>query len=385
MRLAFFLFSALLLFGADEPSRLSYEGTLYTEIETIKGHQLDTESITLDDQKKRLTTFYSIFNYELPFMDNRWQLNIQARAALELNSDDYTNPVYKQLYGADEISHLSLSQASVDYYADSFALSVGRNRLDLDWLTGSFDSAIFYGISDWIEARAFWFINYYDFQYNYYTKYENINDDKGIGGLYLQNGELQKQLEWAFYYYHVFDQGYLAGAKFYKELLPFGINGSYSYFGQIDDSRLQKESIWRIWSDVIVDDENSLEFGYSQTGEKGLLSMLRFGAHDFSQFYLTNAIDRSDAKNLYLQYNFESNRLSFECIGGVTSYYDKTLIEKKLIEKKMHSFEVDLNIAYALTEHLSVALGYMLLDLDEKDNLNFDQDLITLSLSLQLP
>jgi hypothetical protein len=385
MRLAPLLLAAFALqIAADEPGILTYEGTIYTEVEKIKGHHLDTDKITLDDQTEKLSTFYSIINYELPFMENRWLLNLEVRAALELNTQEYTNPVYKELYGSDEINRVTLSQASVDYYSDSFALSVGRNRLDLDWLSGSFDSAIFYGVNDWIEARAFWFINYYDFQYNYYTKYEDINDNKGIGGLYLQSGEKQKQFEWALYYYHVFDQGYLAGVKFYKELLTFGINGSYSYLGQIDESRLPKESIWRIWSDIIVDDDNTLEFGYSQTGENGLLGMLRFGAHDFSQFYLNNAIDRKDAANLYLQYNYEADRFSFECVGGITSYHDKSLIGSKLITQKMHSFEVDLNIGYALSKHTSVALGYMLLDLDEKDNLNFDQDLITLSLSLQL-
>ncbi len=41
----------------------------------------------------------------------------------------------------------------------------------------------------WIETRLFWFIDYYDFQYNYFTKYTGINDDKGIAGIYLQSGE----------------------------------------------------------------------------------------------------------------------------------------------------------------------------------------------------
>ena len=51
----------------------------------------------------------------------------------------------------------------------------------------------------------------------------------------------------------------------------------------------------------------------------------------------------------------------------------------------MDAYEIDLHASYALNDHTTVTLGYMLLDLDEQDTLNFDQDLLSLSVSAQWP
>ena len=207
------LFIALL--EASASGTFSMEGTLYTEMEETNAHPVDSggvlPNVTFKDETQKLTTFYTIMNYTLFSQDEQWALNLEGRAALQLGSDDYTNPVYRSLYGDEEINQAVLTEASVDYYAERFAFSIGRNQLDLDWLSGSFDSVIAYGMGEWIEARAFWFVNYYDFQYNYYTKYTDINDNKGIAGLYLQSGEALQTWEWAWYYYHIFDEGYLSG------------------------------------------------------------------------------------------------------------------------------------------------------------------------------
>ncbi|OQX73409.1 MAG: hypothetical protein B6D59_05810 [Campylobacteraceae bacterium 4484_4] len=376
------------LLGANEPD-FGIETTLYTEMERIKAHPVDSggslPDISLEDETQKLTTFYTILNYTLPDKEEKWVLNLEGRAALELGSDDYTNPVYRALYSDEKVNRAILSEASIDYYSTDFAWSVGRNRLDLDWLSGSFDSVMVYGVGAWIEARAFWFVNYYDFQYNYYTKYTGINDDKGIAGFYLQSGEALQNWEWAWYYYHVFDEGYLSGVKLFKPLKFLDLNAAYSYLDAIGDGRLPKESFFRLWAEMERGEHHSFAFGFSQTGENGLSAMLRFGAHTFSQFYLTGAVDRSKAKNIYLSYRFESDRFEFETVGGITSYHDKSLEENRLVDKEMDAYEIDLHASYALNDHTTVTLGYMLLDLDEQDTLNFDQDLLSLSVSAQWP
>ncbi len=388
MRFVLFLFCVSSLY-AGELGTLSYESTLYYESGKTKVDTIDTgtmlPNLTFDDQTQQFSTFYSILGYELASSDSQWVLNLEGRVALKLHNNNYSNRFYRKLYGNENINQAVLTEASIDYYDTNFALSFGRNRLDLDWLSGSFDSVMAYGVSDFIQMRTFWFINYCDFQYNYYTKYKEINDNKGIGGLYLQNAKARQQMEWAFYYYHVFDKAYLSGIKLQKSLNIFSLNASYSYLGNIGESRLSKESFLRLWSDININDNNGFGFGYSQTGENGLLSMLKFGAHSFSQFYLSNALDRSKAKNFYLKYSYENTLFLFESIAGVTSYRGKSLIRLQQTETKMRSFEVDLNLWYALSENIMLSLGYMLLDLDKKDNLAFDQNLLTLSLSMQLP
>ncbi len=127
------------------------------------------------------------------------------------------------------------------------------------------------------------------------------------------------------------------------------------------------------------------KLGYAQTGENGLTAMLRFGEHAFSPIYLTAALERPEAKNLYLCYKYENDHLFIDTVGGITSYRDKMLENGHLIKQRMQAFEIDLHAGYALNDHATLTLGYMLLDLDGKDNLAFDQDLITLSLSVQYP
>ncbi len=374
---------------AHESSALQIEGTLYSEIETTKGHTLQTErpggNLTFANESEKLTTFYAIVNYSHTSDNEKWLLNLEGRAALKLFADSYSSPVYRALYGNESINQALITQASIDYYDDDFAWSAGRNRLDLDWLSGSFDSILFYSMKPWIETRLFWFIDYYDFQYNYYTKYTGVNEDKGIAGIYLQSGEALRDWEWALFYYHIFDQAYLGGAKLSKALDFVNIQAKYSYLKSISGGKLPDESFLQLWAETEVSEHQSVTLGFSKTGEHGLSAMLRFGAHSFSPFYLTGAIDRPDAKNLYLHYKYENNRFFFETIGGITSYRDKALEQTKLIAKDMNALEIDIHAGYALNDDTTLTLGYMLLDPDEKDNLAFDQNLLTLSMSVQWP
>ena len=387
-QLLFLLFFTPALTAHESPA-LEIEGTLYSEIETTQGHTLQTErpggDLSFADESERLTTLYTIVNYTHTSDDEKWVLNLEGRAALKLTADPYTIPVYRTLYGNEAVNRALITQASIDYYDDDFAWSAGRNRLDLDWLSGSFDSVLFYSMKPWVETRLFWFIDYYDFQYNYYTKYTGINDDKGIAGIYLQSGEALQNWEWACFYYHVFDQAYLGGLKLSKPLDFMNIQAKYSYLKPISGGKLPDESFLQLRAETEISEHHSITLGFSQTGEHGLTAMLRFGAHAFSPFYLTGAVDRPDAKNLYLHYKYENDRFFLETVGGITSYRDKALEQTKLTTKEMNAREIDIQASYALNTDTTLTLGYMLLDLGEKDNLAFDQNLLTLSMSVQWP
>ncbi len=159
MRLLFLLFYATFLF-ANESGNFTFESTLYSEQERIKGHTIDTSGtglphLTFDNETQHFTTLYTIIGYTLPLAEETWVVNLEGRGAFELKSDTYNNPVYKNLYGSEPVNQAILSQASIDYYGDSFAWSIGRSQLDLDWLSGSFDTVMLYSVGAWIETRAF--------------------------------------------------------------------------------------------------------------------------------------------------------------------------------------------------------------------------------------
>ena len=388
IRLSILLLPSVLL-AAQNYGRLSYEGMVHYETETTKGHTINLEqplpNKVYDDEKQHLCVFYSVLGYELQSSNGRWALNLEGRANIQLEKGEYTTPAYVQKFSFEDINTAMLSEASIDYYTDSVALSIGRNVVDMDWLSGSIDAVMAYGTTEMIEARAFWFTDYYDFQYNYYTKHKEINDGKGISGLYLQSGEALKQLQVCAYYYLMADRQYIVGTKLYTELKPFSLNASYAYLGTLQNAMMKEEEFWRIWSSVIVADNHSFEVGYSRTGNNGLVAMLQFGSHPFSQFYLSNALDRPKAQNGYLQYSYEDDELFFECIGGITSYYGTTLQSSHLVPQWMQSYEVDLNVGYALGDHLLIELSYMTLDLDHRDILEFDQNLFMAELVVQWP
>jgi hypothetical protein len=276
-----------------------------------------------------------------------------------------------------------LSVASVDYYHDNFAFSVGRNKIDFDYLYGSVDSIMTYYGDEYISATAFWFLNYYDFQYNYFTKYENINNDEGVYGLYLQSGEKLDNFIISIYNYGTRDGEYLTGFSAALEINDFVLNSSFTYANSfLDRAFLNQERYNRVWIDY-YHDKSIFEIGVSKTGDSDLYLMLVFGSYPFSEFYLTNNINKKEARNIYAKYSYEDANFALNLVGGSTYFMAEQIIADKIFEVEANSYELDARIDYYFNKHWSVDVSFSYLKNSTNASLEFDQQLVSTNVVFQ--
>jgi hypothetical protein len=104
--------------------------------------------------------------------------------------------------------------------------------------------------------------------------------------------------------------------------------------------------------------------------------MIQLGSFVFGQFYLSNQVDRENAKNGYLRYLYAREGWRFELLGGYTSY-DNTFLA---IADGLSSYEADCYLGYRFNSSWSLGLGAMYMNVDEADPISVDQYLTTLNL-----
>ncbi|MEA3387444.1 MAG: hypothetical protein U9Q66_03545, partial [Patescibacteria group bacterium] len=210
---------------------MTFESILHYEHENIKGHDLVTPLLKhrFKDDEQNLATFFNILSYSYLSQDDTYGFNLEGRANLKVSKSEYSAPIYLEKYSLDDINHAMLSMASIDLHNNYLSLSLGRNRVDLDWLHGSIDSLILFHENSIFSARAFWFLNYYDMQVNYTKSVESLNDNKGMYGLYLQSGEYFEQFELSLYYYLLQDMREMLGTQVKLYMSDtLSIHGSYT-------------------------------------------------------------------------------------------------------------------------------------------------------------
>jgi len=390
MRLKVLLFFLLYLsLSAQEYGTLSFESTLHFENETTHGHHVyipDIVDKTYGDEQQKLATFFNILGYQYLSPDDTFAINLEARANLQLSKDEYETPLYINKFDLDDINQAIISVASIDFYTDYLALTLGRNSVDMEWLSGSIDTIMLYHENSYLSTRAFWFNNYYDFQVNYYAKNEEINENKGVYALYLQSGDNFELFEINIYYYLMQSIFALMGTQVaYFPTENLSLHASYSLAEDLREDRSVDESYTRFWGEYLLNEYHSVELGMSTTGEHPLFAMLQFGSHPFSEFYLGNEIARPFAQNYYLSYEYLDDTFFLESIYGRTAYYDDTIQRGRIIKEWMISYEFDITAGVFLNDYLSFDISYMYKDIDKKDFLSFDQRLIMANLKVYWP
>ncbi len=355
----------LAIFAQDK--RLNYQGMLFYE-QSSKTNRVKSK------ENQYLFSFYSILEYGLLSKDEKWGLNFEAVANIKLKDSNYKTTTYKKKFSSNNSSSfLSISMASIDYYNQNFAISVGRNIIDLDYLSGSVDSILGIYLYESFQIRAFWFLNYYDFGYNYYIKYKNLNDNKGIGGIHIQSKNIIKDFEFRLYYYSALNTQYLVGVKFLKEFYSFNLEGSFAY-----SNGYKSESFLEFSIDKTLYNRHIFEIGYSKSSKDGLKDMLKFGSYPLNKFYLANSLDKDDAKNIYIKYSFDKDNYYINTIVGKTDYVKKYQKVQNTKYEKLNSYEIDLVAGYILRDNLLLEFGVIMLD-----SFEVDQNLLFLMLSME--
>jgi len=390
MTLKVLLFSLLYLsLLAQEYGTVTFESTLHYENETTFGQNIIIPNVinkTLDNEQQKLATFYNILGYQYLSPNDTFAINLEGRANLQLSKSEYETPVYINKYNLDSINQAIVSVASLDLYTQYFTLSLGRNSINIDWLNGSLDSILLYHENSYLIARAFWFYNYYDFQVNYFAKNEDINDKKGIYGLFLQSGDSFEGFDLHLYYYLVQSIFALTGTQFaYFPTVELSLHTSYSLAKDLRIDKSFDETYTRFWGEYLINEYNSIELGMSLTGEHQLFAMTQFGSHPFSEFYLGNEIVRPKAENYYISYEYLGDTFYLQGIYGRTDYYGETYNKNRVIKEWMQSQEIDITTGFFINDYLSFDISYMYKDADEDDYESFDQQLFMANLKAYWP
>ena len=286
--------------------------------------------------------------------------------------ENYTTPLYlRTKQTANDINTAIISEASLNYDDGFFALNLGRQHLNYDWLLGSVDGILaMLGDDENYSFRFFWFENYYHLQYNYYMEIEDINAKKGMYGTIAKANF--GDIEFSYFNYFVQDLRNIIGVHLNYIYNNIGLNISYTSAKALSLAAYDYDEEFLNISLEFLIQRHFFELGFSQTGENGLLAMLQMGNFMFGQFYLSNQVDRENAKNSFLKYIYANEKWRFELISGINNY-DNSFIK---IQNNMNAYETDLYLKYNYSKNLSFDLGVMQMSVDKSDPLQVDQSLL---------
>jgi len=347
---------------------------LHNETEQMLGREGDEN---LSSERNSFSSLYAhlVFDYDI---NEDFFLSLGAKANGVLGEDNYVTPFYlRTKMTSDDINRAIVSEASVNYDNDIFSLSLGRQDIHFDWLLGSIDGALaMLGSDDDISLRLFWFDSYRHLQYNYYMEIEDINNNKGMyGSIFKANSDYA---EVTIYDYFVEDLRNILGTDLSLFFDNVGLNLSYTSAKALDLALYDYDESFLNASIEYLYGYHYTELGISQTGENGLLAMIQMGSFMFGQFYLSNQVDRENALNAYLKYIYVNSNWRLELIGGQTQY-DNSFVR---LEEKLKAYEADIYIKYYYNDFLSLDIGAMYMDVDERDPLQVDQALVMLNVVL---
>jgi hypothetical protein len=342
---------------------------LHAESEQTPGKE---NNASYPAESNSFASFYNVVTADYDFTDTFF-VSVGGKANLVLGEDNYDTPIYlRAKQTSDDLNKAIVSELSATYDDGTLALSAGRIDIDYDWLLGSMDGVIATaGDDDTYSLRLFWFRNFTQLQYNYAFDVNDMNDGHGMYGAIARAHEGGFRM--TLFDYFMQDLRNTMGAHLNYGASRWGFNLSYTQAQALslaaydyDESFLECSFEWLMGRHFI-------EAGGSLTGENGLLAMVQLGSFMFGQFYLSNQVDRENARNVYARYLYGSRKWFWELLAGMTAYDNRF----ERIENGLHSFEMDGYMGYSPSREWSFQLGAMWMDVDERDPIGVDQTLIT--------
>lgn len=373
-----------------QQTQIGLESSVHYEWQKMIGHNLASDALlykSYDDEIQSLLAWFNRISGRYENDEGVFAFNLEAAANTHLSERAFSTPLYILKEGTQSEERGLITQASLDISTPYLALSVGRNRFEAPWISGSIDGIIAHHANDLFTLRAFWFLNYYDFTPNYYLSAEALGDHQGFLGA---NVTLADQWPWlhlsASYYYlnDAFDVTDFESRITILELWALGFSSAFLRDRQTEvppiDERLQRYVL--SWYPAA---EHALHVGGSITGEKGLRRMVQMGAQPFDLFYLGNQVHRPKAENRYLRYRYEGTSTWGEILAGQSRYEGKKWIKRQLVEADFSSEELDLTFGILLSRELSFELSWVRMFADPKELIEFDTTLVRASLMAVWP
>jgi hypothetical protein len=362
------------LYGNDIflPYTLEYTSTLHSEYEKSLGKDSND---SFPSESNSYASWYNVLNFNYDINDD-FYVSLGGKANLVLGEDNYKAPFYlRAKLTSDQLNQAMISEASLNYDDNFLSVSIGRSDIDYDWLLGSMDGIIgSIGSDDDLSLRLFWFQNFTQLQYNYYFKLNDINEGDGMYGAIVK--AKRGNFELTLFDYYMQDLRNILGLHVNYTSQSYAVNFSHSSGNALGLALYEyDESLTQLSVETLYKN-HFFEVGGSITGDNGLLAMIQLGSFMTGQFYLSNQVDRENARNAYVRYIHAKGKWQVELLGGYTTY-DNTFLS---LADDLSSYEIDAYYAYRFDPAWSLNLGAMVMNVNERDPISVDQYLLTLNI-----
>lgn len=260
-----------------------------------------------------------------------------------------------------------MNVAAIKYATEAYFISVGRQEIDLEWLT-DFNEAIVAGITSIPDTAIV--LGYTDKKAEIgIDTVENFHEvsKKGAYVLDIKNTSIEN-VELNPYFYSAPDEADFYGLKVSYNNTVFGATAHYATTNQDSTSQIATND------GDIVNLEGRVNLagiafagGYIKTDDHGIGSLNAYGDH-ISPFEdaADNHIYGSDAKTYYGSIGYEIAGVALSALYGETKYDNSGTKDKEA--------ELNLIAGYSFTEELSAAVTYV--DYNDKSTTNGDYDKI---------
>ncbi len=354
--------------GYTQTLDVNFLGMIHAESETMFAKENNN---TYPSENNHFISLYTKLALTYDISDNIF-VAAAAKANGVILEGTYETPHYlRSKLTSDDISRAIISEASINYDDNFFALNIGRNSINYDWLRGSMDGIIgMVGNEEIYALRLFWMNNFTQLHYNYYAEFPDINENKGMYGAIAT--AKAGNLEITLYDYYMQELRNILGMhiNYIDNYRAFNIG--HTETKALSHALYDSDESFLNFSIEILRNNHFVEFGGSFTGENGLLAMVQMGSFMFGQFYLSNQVDREYATNGFIRYIYANKQWRFELLGGITSY-DNTMGS---IQSNLLSQEIDIYVSYKFNKNLSIDFGMMGMNVQERDPVEVDQALI---------
>ena len=347
---------------------IDFYSLIHVERENMLGKDNNT---SYPNESNSFATIYSSLELNYNITDDIF-ISSMVKANYVASEDNYKTPAYlRAKLTSKDINRIIVGELSLNYDDGFYSLNIGRNEIDYDWIDGSMDGVVgMLGDDDNYSLRLFWLQNFTQLHYNYYVKFKDINNKEGIYGAITN---LKKDfMELSIFDYYIPSLRNIIGGhvNFLSDSMALNIGHTeakplslalYDYHESFSD--ISFEYLYK---------KHYFEIGASLTGENGLLAMVQLGSFMFGAFYLSNQVDRENAKNAYLHYIYFQDKWQFEILGGLTKYDNSY----EVIANDLDSKEVDIYLNYKFSKNLSFDIGAMWMDVDTLDPISISQTLV---------
>lgn len=347
---------------------INFYSLLHVENENMLGKENNS---SYPDENSNFATLYASLALDYDISENIF-ISTMAKANYVISENNYKTPAYlRAKLTSEDINKIIIGELSLNYDDGFYSLNIGRNEIHYDWIDGSMDGvAGMIGDDESYSLRLFWLQNFTQLHYNYYVEFKDINNKEGMYGAVTT---LKKDsVEFTLFDYYIPSLRNIIGANVNLISETVALNIGYTQAKPLSLALYDYSESFIDLSFEYLYKQHYFELGASVTGENGLFAMVQMGSFMFGAFYLSNQVDRENAKNGYLHYIYFKNRWQFEILAGLTKY-DNSYVA---IESSLSSKEIDAYVNYEFNKNLSFDIGLMYMDVESRDPISVSQTLV---------